>query len=213
MVDEVLNYNLPPSTKLNYEEVLAVVNAIAGFRCIDMRHLCNHLFNHLKLLQQRQPDASFFKWALQKQYDQTLDLGDKEASGRVLLGLFMNIVTERLSVKYPNNRLYIDHEYRVLEGKKFCTDEAIVALTNIVAGEAVFVLEYKPKVAPDLGKWKSRIWENPDAKTETETNPEVDRLTGSVTGSDTGSVLFYFCFLLLAFFFFFFQGQPTNSMG
>ena len=50
------------------------------------------------------------------------------------------------------------------------------------------------------GKWKSRIRENPDAKTETETNPEVDTLTESATGSDTGSVLFYFFF----FFFFFF---------
>ena len=122
MVDEVLNYNLPPSTKLNYEEVLAVVNAIAGFRCIDMRHLCNHLFTFQSPkttpTEEPLPDAIFFKWALQKQYDQTLDLGDKEASGRVLLGLFMNIVTERLSVKYPNNRLYIDHEYRVLIGRQ-----------------------------------------------------------------------------------------------
>ena len=47
------------------------------------------------------------------------------------------------------------------------------------------------------GKWKNRIRENTDAKTETETNPEVDILTGSATGSDTGSGLFYF--FLLAF--------------
>ena len=49
------------------------------------------------------------------------------------------------------------------------------------------------------GKWKSRIWKNPDANTETETNPEMDRLTRSATGSDPGSVLFYFLFIYYLF--------------
>ena len=50
------------------------------------------------------------------------------------------------------------------------------------------------------GKWKSRIWENPDS--ETETDLEAVRSTGSATGSDTGSVLFYFLFILLLLLFF-----------
>ena len=53
------------------------------------------------------------------------------------------------------------------------------------------------------GKWKSRIWENPDANTETEKDPEVVRSTGSATGSDTRSVLFYFLFILLLYIFYF----------
>ena len=53
------------------------------------------------------------------------------------------------------------------------------------------------------GKWKSRIWKNPDANTETETNPEVDCLTGSATGSDPGSVLFYFLFIFYYYFSYF----------
>ena len=70
-----------------------------------------------------------------------------------------------------------------------------------------------------MGKWKSRIWKNTDAKTET--NPEVDILTGSATGSYPGSVYFTSFFLLLALFFFFLlpiffylivKRQPTKSL-
>lgn len=154
MVDEVLNYNLPPSTKLNHEEVVAVINAIAGFNCIDLRRLCTHFLTFqpepptTTPTEVPLPDKSFFRWA-KKQFDQTIYIGDKEASGRVLLGLFMNILMDLLSLKYPNISLYIDHEYKVLEGRKFYTDEAVVAILHSIM-EAIFVFEYKPKVSPNL---------------------------------------------------------------
>ena len=47
----------------------------------------------------------------------TLDVGDKEASGRVLLGLFMNGVRTALKLKHPTETLCVDYEYEVLSGK------------------------------------------------------------------------------------------------
>lgn len=81
-----------------------------------------------------------------------LDIGDKEASGRVLLGMFMNIIRKVPSDKYPSISLRVDHEYRVLDCKKFAVDEAIVAITRVVSvgrvvREVIFGLEYKPKVS------------------------------------------------------------------
>ena len=63
-----------------------------------------------------------------------------------------------------------------------------------------------------MGKWKSRIWKNPDANTETETKPEVDRLTGSSTRSDPGSVLFYFPLFFLNFFLTYFLSYCVNQI-
>ena len=71
-----------------------------------------------------------------------------------------------------------------------------------------------------MGKWKSRIWKNTDAKTETETNPEVDILTGSAT-EVTPEVFYFTSFPPPPFFYFlfsftsycyFFKRQPTKSL-
>ena len=61
-----------------------------------------------------------------KEYNSTLDLGDKEASGRVILGLFMRTVKEALELKY-DVRLFVDHEYRLLSKKTYACDEAVTA--------------------------------------------------------------------------------------
>ena len=92
---------------------------------------------------------------VQEEFDSTLDVGDKEASGRVLLGLFMNVVRKALKLKYPKHTLCVDYEYRVLTDKQYAVDTTVVALTHImrVTGSVrnvVLALEYKPKVAAEL---------------------------------------------------------------
>ncbi len=48
-------------------------------------------------------------WYSAVQYEFTLDIGDKEASGRFLLGMFMNTIRKILSDKYPSICLRVDH--------------------------------------------------------------------------------------------------------
>ena len=122
MGDIVLCYNLAPSTQLNYEEVVEVFNAITGLMCIDVRGV----YQYISSLQPEPPTITptmqliqgeeHYHWMLQEQYDQTIYLGDKEASGRVVLGLFMSMVTKLLRSKYPTQLFYVDHEYKVLKG-------------------------------------------------------------------------------------------------
>ena len=121
--------------------------------CIDMRGV----YQYISSLQPEPPTITptvqliqgeeHYHWMLQEQYDQTIYLGDKEASGRVVLGLFMSMVTKLLRSKYPNQLFYVDHEYKVL---KFCADEAIVTITCNKEQHVVFVIEYKPRVSSNL---------------------------------------------------------------
>ena len=62
-----------------------------------------------------------------KHHDKTLFYGDKEASGRVIVGLFMIKIMMVLEEKYPNIQLVVDHEIRVLEANTFACDDAILA--------------------------------------------------------------------------------------
>ena len=57
----------------------------------------------------------------QEEYAGTLFLGDKEASGRVLLGRFMTKVRMVVAAAYPKA---VDHEYRVLKEKTYACEEA-----------------------------------------------------------------------------------------
>ena len=59
-------------------------------------------------------------------YDSTLYLGSKEASGRVLLGLFLDTVRKAMQLKH-DVRPYVDHEYRILETKTYACDVAVIA--------------------------------------------------------------------------------------
>ena len=70
---------------------------------------------------------------LQDELETTLDVGNKEASGRVLLGLFMNGVCNALKLKNLTETLCVDYEYKVLTGKQYAVDATVVvALTHIL---------------------------------------------------------------------------------
>lgn len=153
-VDEVFAYQLPPSTPLNYESATDVLNAIMGVRCRDMRAICDYL------LQKSQPteDLSALTFSselvqnavqcITEEYKNTKWVGDKEASGNVIRGLFVSMVRIALVTKYPDRVFDIDHEYRILPNKKFAIDEAITTL--MVSSAVILGLEYKPKVASTL---------------------------------------------------------------
>ena len=83
-------------------------------------------------------------------YDNTLYLGEKEASGRVLLGLFMKAVCHALKQIHPEKVFWLDHECMILPSKKFTNDEAIQAILADDGKKVIFALEYKPKVATEL---------------------------------------------------------------
>lgn len=135
-------------------QVVNVVNAIAGFKCLDLRELCECI----TLLQSPststeenlpQKIIQSFQESYQEERSSTLDICDKEASGRVLLGLFMTFVRKFLSYKHPEKTFKIDHEYRIFPDRKFAADEAVTAIVDGLR-RVIFVLEYKPKVAPGL---------------------------------------------------------------
>ena len=46
-VDQALNYELAPSTPLNWNDVVCVLNAIIGLHCRDMKGICAHFTIHL----------------------------------------------------------------------------------------------------------------------------------------------------------------------
>lgn len=93
---------MAPSTKLNYEDVLSVLNAIIGLQSREMRGIYGH-FQELQSLSplietplfQPEEFASNFEIMQEMFKDErqnTIDIGEKEASGNVLRGIFMNIV-------------------------------------------------------------------------------------------------------------------------
>lgn len=152
-VDEVIAYQLPPSTPLNYEDATEVLNAILGVHCRDMRAICDYLLRMMS-----PPTNSLVPFSselllntlqcIKEEYNITKWIGDKEASGNVIRGLFVTMVRIALVSKYPDKVFDIDHEYRILPNKKFAMDEAITALMMTTA--VIFGLEYKAKVSSTL---------------------------------------------------------------
>ena len=153
-VDQALNYELPPSTHLNHDDVAAVLNAILGQGFMDLRRLCNFLDTQLSTSSTSSTTTSSVSsgvaLAFKAHYDCTLYLGDKEASARGILSLFMQGVRDALQERHPNQKFFIDHEFKIFP---FYSDAAlIVASTGQQQKQmkAVFSLEYKPKVSPQL---------------------------------------------------------------
>ena len=88
----------------------------------------------------------------QEEYAGTMFLGDKEASGRVILGRFMTKVRMVIAAKAD---VRVDHEYRVLKDNAYACEEAVVSsLLAVQRGpnqvKLLFGIEYKPKVSSDL---------------------------------------------------------------
>ena len=96
-VDMALNYKLAPSTQLNHMEVVDVLNAIIGLKCVDMRDICNYLTTlpsptttsasdlTTEMSLSSSPTTTELAKDMTKSfkfhYDNTLYLGEKEASG------------------------------------------------------------------------------------------------------------------------------------
>jgi hypothetical protein len=55
-----------------------------------------------------------------EEYSSTTYIGDKEASGNVIGGLFVSLVKIAVASKYPDKEFNVDHEYKVLPNKKNC---------------------------------------------------------------------------------------------
>ena len=146
-VDQALNYELAPSTQLNWNDVVC---AIIGLRCRDMKGICAHLTSVQSTC--AEPSVSSESITDMVKFFKThyVYIGDKEASGRVIVGLFMEILREALDKKHPGREFMVDHEFKVLPTKRFAIDEAIEAVIGEDNGKVVFALEYKPKVASDL---------------------------------------------------------------
>ena len=150
-VDLALKCELAPSSRLSYIEVAEVLNAILGVNYKDMMDICHYLTS----LPKPNPNPSsptkieIPTESFRYHYEKTLYLGDKEASGRVLLGLFMIEVCHALKQMHPEKEFWLDHECLVLPKKTFACDEAIHAILDN-RQKVIFALEYKPKVAPEL---------------------------------------------------------------
>ena len=88
----------------------------------------------------------------QEEYAGTMFLGDKEASGRVILGRFMTKVRMVVAAAYPKADIRVDHEYRVLKERTYAGEEAVVSSSQRGPYQEKLLLgiEYKPKVAPAL---------------------------------------------------------------
>ena len=140
-VDQALNYELAPSTQLNWNDVVC---AIIGLRCRDMKGICAHLTSVQSTC--TEPSVSSESITDMVKFFKThyVYIGDKEASGRVIVGLFMEILREALDKKHPGREFMVDHEFKVLPTKMFAIDEAIKAVIEEDDGKVVFALEYKP---------------------------------------------------------------------
>ena len=142
-VDQALNCELPPNTQLNHEDVVAVLNAVLGQEFMDLRGLCNYFDTQLSTSTSSTSTSSVSSEVTFRAYYEYL--GDKEASARGILALFMELVCDALQKRHPNQ---VDHELKVL---RFSSDAAlIVASTGQKRMDVVFCLEYKPKVSPQL---------------------------------------------------------------
>ena len=145
-VDQALNYELPPST---HYDVVAVLNAVFGENFRDLSRLCDYFNTQLTTFTSSTYTSSVSSEVIfetfRAYYEYTLYLGDKEASARGILVLFMELVRDALQKRHPNKKFYIDYVFR------FSSDAAlIVASTGQNRMDVVFSLEYKPKVASQL---------------------------------------------------------------
>ena len=73
-----------------------------------------------------------------QQYDVTLDVGSKEASGYVLLGYFFSIIRDLIADKYPAMNVAVDHQFPVCAS---AADEALIALIKLGSGLGVFITQ------------------------------------------------------------------------
>ena len=54
-----------------------------------------------------------------------------------------------LHLKYPEEKIFADHQYQLLEGKTFAADDAVCVIQGR-ANIPLLVVECKPRVHPDL---------------------------------------------------------------
>ena len=147
--------DLPPSSQLTHEKVTLVLNHILGCNFRELGQLCAYLTKQLSTFNSIHPqpqnvDVQDF----QEEFAGTKFLGNKEASGRVILGRFMTKVRIVVAAAYPKAEIIVDHEYRVLKENTYACDEAVSAALALQRGpyqeKLLLGMEYKPKVSSDL---------------------------------------------------------------
>ena len=97
-----------------------------------MREICAYFTKSLCNINASHPEPQSVEVEdLRELYDSTLYIGEKEASGRVVLGMFMNKVQKVLAKKYHKACINNDHEFRVLGNKTYACDEAVTSIAQI----------------------------------------------------------------------------------
>ena len=118
--------------------VVAVLNAVLGQTFRDVRGLWNYITTHLSTSTSSvssEASSKPFK-AFTAYYEHTLYIGNKEASARGILCLFMESVRDALHKRHPKKEFKVDHEFKVL---RFTSDVAlIVAITGQNRMDVVF---------------------------------------------------------------------------
>ena len=135
--------------------MVSVLNAILRVNFIETSQLCDYFTSFLST--STEPVSAKCSKMVEDitkmvavHWNHTLYVGQKEASGRVILGLFMEGVREALHNIYPNKVLKVDHEFKILPGKQFATYEAVVVVVRGTEVEVAYAIEYKPRVSSEL---------------------------------------------------------------
>lgn len=154
-------HDLPPSTVLPDNEVMEILGDL-----FQLHHLRDYhdLIRTLKTKQQnyvreqaepsdiQAANIASFTTSFLRHLSTTLHVKSKEASGYGMLSNFSEFVCRMMKDKYPSNTFYIDPQFKVCEGRKYTTDEAMLQFL-VEYGHNYRLLiewEYKPKVPSDL---------------------------------------------------------------
>lgn len=158
-MDQVHQFDLPPSTRLTDYEVTKVLGNLLQLRAIDYNSITEHIKTKHQHWVKKQADPTeeqarevdSFAKTFKRHLDATLYIRSKEASGYAILGIFSEFVREMMHKKYPSLSFKIEPEFRVCEGKQYASDQCLMQLLTVTEDNKVLVLwEYKPRVPASL---------------------------------------------------------------
>lgn len=156
-IEKVEAMILAPSTELEPNEVLNVLNFIFGWNEKDMASICRKLKALAQPLREAMPQEETIPQELIKfadlfrdQVELTLNMGTKEASGYAQLSDYLLCIGSRMHTLYPGVSLNIDAQFQIKgKGKSFYDDGSLVAMV-MNNRLPVYVVEYKPRVPRDI---------------------------------------------------------------
>ena len=135
-VDKLLSCNLPPSTHLPSKDEMEVLNRVLGQKLLDFNSVRKFVFKN----QMQPPTTSnnenkftMNKDLISKHLNRTVDFQSKEASGLVLLGIYIMELASALE-SVLNMEMYVEYEFPVCETNKpgldFASDMALVSIVT-----------------------------------------------------------------------------------